>query len=149
MGFDEGTIERGGWMSESELSVGSELLGYRVERLLGRGGMGVVYLCEDPRLRRPVALKLLTASLALDDGFRERFLAEAELAASLDHPHVVPIYEAGNRDGNLFIAMRYVEGSDLKALIHDGPLSAERALGVCAQLAGARVFAQEQGVAHR
>jgi serine/threonine protein kinase len=84
-------------MSDSDLSVGSELFGYRVERLLGRGGMGVVYLCEDSRLRRPVALKLLTASLALDDAFRQRFLAEAELAASLDHPHVVPISAACNR----------------------------------------------------
>ena len=148
MGLDEGTIERGGWMSESELSAGSELFGYRIERLLGRGGMGVVYLCEDPRLRRLVALKLLTASLALDDGFRERFLAEAELAASLDHPHVVPIYEAGNRGGILFIAMRYVEGSDLKALIHDGPLSAERALGLCAQVAEALDFAHEHGLVH-
>jgi len=148
MGLDDGTIGRGGWMSDSELSAGSELFGYRVERLLGRGGMGVVYLCEDPRLRRPVALKLLTASLALDYGFRERFLAEAELAASLDHPHVVPIYEAGNRDGNLFIAMRYVEGSDLKALIHDGPLTAERALRVCAQVADALDFAHEHGLVH-
>src|ERR1700738_3679480 len=127
MGLDGDTIAGGGWMSDSDLPVGSELLGYRVERLLGRGGMGVVYLCEDSRLRRPVALKLLTASLAQDDGFRERFLAEAELAASLDHPHVVPIYEAGDQDGRLFIAMRYVEGSDLRALIQDGPLSAERA----------------------
>ena len=104
-------------MSDSDLSAGSELFGYRVERLLGRGGMGVVYLCEDTRLRRPVALKLLTASLALDVAFRGRFLAEAELAASLDHPHVVPIYAAGDRDGRLFIAMRYVEGTTLDRLI--------------------------------
>src|ERR1700721_149464 len=127
-------------MSESELPAGRELFGNGAGGWRGRGGGGGVCLWEDSRLPRPVALKLLTASLALDDGFRERFLAEAELAASLDHPHVVPIYEAGNRDGNLFIAMRYVEGSDLKALIRDGPLSAERALGVCTQIADALDF---------
>ena len=98
-------------MSVSDLSVGSELLGYRVEALLGRGGMSVVYLAEDLRLRRRVALKLLAPSLAEDEAFRERFLAESELAASLDHPYVVPIYEAGEVDGGLFIAMRYVEGA--------------------------------------
>ena len=135
-------------MSDSDLSAGSELFGYRVERLLGRGGMGVVYLCEDSRLRRRVALKVLTGSLAQDDGFRARFLAEAELAASLDHPHVVPIYEAGDEDGHLFIAMRYVEGSDLKALTRDGPLSPERALELCSQVADALDFAHEHGLVH-
>ena len=135
-------------MADPDLEAGSELLGYRVERLLGRGGMGVVYLCADSRLRRPVALKLLTASLAQDAGFRERFLVEAELAASLDHPHVVPIYEAGDRDGRLFIAMRYVEGSDLRALIRGGPLSAQRTVEVCSQVAGALDFAHERGLVH-
>ena len=136
-------------MSGSDLSVGSELLGYRVEGLLGRGGMGVVYLAEDLRLRRRVALKLLAPSLAADEAFRERFLAESKLAASLDHPCVVPIYEAGEADGRLFIAMRYVEGSDLKALLRDGPLTAERAVRVCAQVADALDFAHERGLVHR
>jgi WD40 repeat protein/predicted Ser/Thr protein kinase len=135
-------------VSESEAPIGGELFGYRIEGLLGRGGMGVVYLCEDLRLRRRVALKLLTASLAQDAEFRERFLAEAELAASLDHPNVVPIYEAGDVDGQLFIAMRYVEGRDLRALIRDGPLSAERALGLCAQVAEALDFAHQHGLVH-
>src|SRR5579859_3681588 len=110
--------------------------------------MGVVYLCEDPRLHRKVALKLLTGSVARDVGFRERLLAESELAASLDHPNVVPIYEAGEADGSLFIAMRYVEGSDLKALIRAGPLSLERALEVCAEVAAALDFAHERGLVH-
>ena len=136
-------------MPGSDLFVGSELLGYRVEGLLGRGGMGVVYLAEDLRLRRRVALKLLAPSLAEDEGFRERFLAESKLAASLDHPCVVPIYEAGDGDGRLFIAMRYVEGSDLNALLQDGPLTAERTFGVCAQVADALDFAHGKGLVHR
>jgi serine/threonine protein kinase len=93
-----------------------------------------------------VALKLLAPSLAKDEAFRERFLAEAELAASVDHPCVVPIYEAGEADGRLLIAMRYVEGSDLKELLRDAPLSAARAVAVCAQVAKALDFAHERGL---
>ena len=90
--------------------VGGELAGYRLERLLGRGGMSVVYLAEDTRLGRKVALKLLAPELAEDERFRERFLRESRLAASLDHQNVIPIFEAGDANGLLFIAMRYVEG---------------------------------------
>ena len=136
-------------MSVSELPVGSELLGYRIEGLLGRGGMSVVYLAEDLRLRRRVALKLLAPSLAEDEAFRERFLVESELAASLDHPCVVPIYAAGEADGRLFIAMRYVEGSDLKNLLRDGLLTPERTVGLCAQVAEALDFAHGRGLVHR
>ena len=118
--------------------VGSELLGYRIEALLGRGGMGVVYRAYDPRLKRQVALKLLAPELAQDERFRERFLRESELAASLDHASIVPIYEAGEAEGVLFIAMRYVEGSDLTELLQaQGALAPERALAVCAQLSDA------------
>ena len=91
--------------------VGTELAGYRIEALLGHGGMSVVYLAEDRRLKRRVALKLMAAGLAEDETFRERFLRESELAASIDHPNIVPIYEAGESDELLFIAMRYVEGA--------------------------------------
>ncbi len=136
-------------MSVSDLSVGSELLGYRVEAVLGRGGMSVVYLAEDLRLRRKVALKLLAPALAEDEAFRERFLVESELAASLDHPNVVPIYAAGEADERLFIAMRYVEGSDLKELLRDGPLAPERAVRLCGQVADALDFAHERGLVHR
>ena len=94
--------------------VGTELAGYRIESLLGWGGMSVVYLAEDLRLKRRVALKLLAAGLAEDESFRDRFLRESELAASIDHPNIVPIYEAGTTEDILFIAMRYVEGRDLK-----------------------------------
>jgi YVTN family beta-propeller protein len=136
-------------MTISDLAVGSELLGYRVEGLVGRGGMGVVYVAEDVRLRRRVALKLLDPRLAEDGAFRERFLAESELAASLDHPCVVPIYQAGEADGRLFIAMRYVEGSDLKRRLRDGPLSPARTVAICAQVADALDFAHERGLVHR
>jgi YVTN family beta-propeller protein len=111
--------------------------------------MSVVYLAEDLRLRRKVALKLLAPKLAEDEAFRERFLVESELAASLDHPNVVPIYAAGEADWRLFIAMRYVEGSDLKELLREGPLSAERTIGLCGQVADALDFAHERGLVHR
>jgi hypothetical protein len=95
--------------------VGTELAGYRVESLLGQGGMSVVYLAEDLRLKRRVALKLMAAGLAEDDAFRERFLRESELAASIDHPSIIPIYEAGERDGTLFIGCATSRAGDLRA----------------------------------
>jgi len=131
-----------------DLARGAELAGYRIEALLGRGGMIVVYLAEDLRLKRRVALKLLAPWLAEDEGFRERFLEESELAASLDHPNIVPIYEAGEADGRLFIAMRYVEGSDLKELLRDGPLAPERALALVAQVGTALDAAHARGLVH-
>src|SRR5438067_12548484 len=104
-------------MPSLDVRTGMRLLDYRVEAVLGRGGMSVVYRAEDLRLKRKVALKLLAPQLAEDERFRERFLRESELAASIDHPHVIPIYEAGEVAGLLYIAMRYVEGSDLKRLL--------------------------------
>jgi YVTN family beta-propeller protein len=130
--------------------IGSELVGYRIEALLGRGGMGVVYRAFDPRLKRNVALKLLAADLAEDRRFRERFLKESELAASIDHASIVPIYEAGETDGQLYIAMRSVEGTDLAALLsEEGPLGPERAIAISAQLADALDTAHERGLVHR
>ncbi len=129
--------------------IGSELLGYRIEALIGQGGMSVVYLAEDLRLRRRVALKLLAPALAEDEAFRERFLEESQLAASLDHPNVVPIYEAGEAGDELYIAMRYVEGQDLKQLLSEGPLAADRGIALCAQVADALDFAHERGLVHR
>ena len=127
---------------------GSQIADYRIEAVLGRGGMSVVYLAEDLRLKRRVALKLLTPTLAEDERFRDRFLRESELAASLDHANVIPIYEAGEADGSLFIAMRYVEGSDLKALLRDGALSEERAVLLAGQVAAALDAAHERGLVH-
>ena len=130
--------------------VGTELAGYRIERVLGRGGMSVVYLAEDPRLRRKVALKILAPELAGDERFRERFLRESQLAASLDHPNVVPVYEAGEVDRLLYIAMRYVPGTDLKALLRaEHALDPGRALAFVSQLASALDAAHERGLVHR
>ena len=99
------------------IAAGDVVAGYEVGELVGRGGMGEVFRAIDVRLDRPVALKLLVERLSGDEGFRERLLRESRLAASLDHPNVVPIYEAGEADGRLFIAMRYVDGTDLKSLL--------------------------------
>ena len=104
------------------ITPGSRFASYRVEALVGRGGMGVVYRATDLSLERPVALKLIAPELADDERFRGRFLKESRLAASLDHPNVIPIYDAGEHDGHLYLAMRYVEGSDLKTML-DGERS--------------------------
>src|SRR4051794_41895171 len=115
---------------------GTTFAGYEVQAVVGRGGMGVVYLARDPKLERPVALKLIAPELARDERFRSRFLKEPRLAAALDHPHVIPIYDAGDCDGQLYLAMRYVEGSDLGTLLQrDGPLEPGRALELLAQIA--------------
>ena len=121
-----------------------EVLGYRIERVLGRGGMSVVYLAEDLRLKRQVALKLLAPPMSTDEAFRGRFLEESQLAASLDHPNVVPIYGAGEAGDDLYIAMRYVEGQDLKVLLRAGALAAEPALRICSPVAEALDFAHER-----
>lgn len=120
------------------LGPGSTFAGYRVESVVGRGGMGVVYRATDLSLDRPVALKLIAPELADDQRFRRRFLEEPRLAASLDHASVIPIYEAGERGGQLYLAMRYVEGSDLRTLLQrEGTLAPDRALAILAQIAGA------------
>ena len=131
-----------------ELPRGTLIVDYRLEAILGRGGMSVVYLAEDLRLKRHVALKLLAPTLAQDERFRKRFLSESELAASLDHANVIPVYEAGEADGSLYIAMRYVEGSDLKARLADGPLSDEETVAVAMQVGGALDAAHERGLVH-
>ena len=110
-------------------NIGRELAGYRLEALLGRGGMGVVYRAYDLALDRDVALKLLAPHLADDVSFRERFLRESRLAASLEHPNVVPIHDAGEIDGQLYIAMRLVDGTDLKKRARRGPVGT----GSCGQ----------------
>ena len=133
-----------------DLPIGSELAGYRIEALVGRGGMGVVYRAHDLALDRDVALKLLSPDLADDVSFRERFLRESRLAASLEHPNVVPIHDAGEVDGRLYIAMRLVEGTDLKALLHaEGALAPARALRIVEQVAGALDAAHARGLVHR
>jgi YVTN family beta-propeller protein len=135
----------------STYEPGSEIAGYRIESLVGRGGMAVVYRAEDLRLGRKVALKLLSAQLADSEQFRQRFIRESRLAASLDHPNIVPIYEAGEADGQLFIAMRYVLGSDLKGLLVEqgGRLPADRTLRLLVQIGDALDSAHRAGLVHR
>ncbi len=129
--------------------VGTEVAGYRIESMLGRGGMSVVYLAEDLRLKRRVALKLLAAGLAEDGSFRDRFLRESELAASIDHPNIIPIYEAGTAEDLLFIAMRYVDGRDLNERLHEGRSDPAAAIGILVQLASALDAAHARGLVHR
>ena len=130
--------------------VGSSIGPYRIEALLGRGGMGVVYRATDPRLGRQVALKLLSPELSGDARFRARFERESHLAASIDHAGIVPIYEAGEIDGLLYIAMRYVDGSDLAQLLRrEGPLEPARAIELVGQLAEALDAAHARGLIHR
>jgi serine/threonine-protein kinase len=130
--------------------VGETFGGYTIESVLGRGGMGTVYLATHERLARKVALKVIAPRLAHDGEFRERFLRESRLAASLDHPNVIPIYDADEVDGVLFLSMRYVGGPSLKALIEDhGMLSPEETLGVVEQIAGALDAAHGKSLVHR
>ncbi|HEU0246784.1 MAG TPA: ABC transporter substrate-binding protein [Gaiellaceae bacterium] len=130
--------------------IGTELLGYRIDALVGRGGMGVVYRAYDLRLKRNVALKLVAPEWAGDERFRERFLDETELAASLEHPDVVPIYDAGEVEGQLYLAMRFVEGTDLKRLLAgEAPLEQARALAIVSHVADALDAAHERGLVHR
>lgn len=134
----------------AENRVGTNLGEYQLESVLGRGGMSIVYRADDLRLKRKVALKLLAPELGEDDKFRERFLRESQLAASLEHPNVVPIYEAGELGGLLYIAMRYVPGTDLRAFLRrQGALDPERSLEIVSQLANALDAAHERGLIHR
>ncbi len=132
------------------IGTGSDFLGYRVEELIGQGGMGVVYRAYDLRLKRPVALKLVAPSLALDEAFRARFARESELVMSLEHPNVVPIYDAGDVDSHVYLAMRLVDGSDLGTLLRaEGALEPARAIAICSQVAAALDAAHERGLVHR
>jgi streptogramin lyase/predicted Ser/Thr protein kinase len=133
-----------------DFSIGSEVAGYRIEELIARGGMGVVYRATHLGLDRPVALKVIARELADRDGFRGRFLRESRLAASLDHPAVVPVYDSREVDGELIVAMRLVRGGDLRGLIErEGPLAPERALDLLGQVAAALDVAHAAGIVHR
>jgi Protein kinase domain len=132
------------------VEIGSVIAGHRIERLVGRGGMGVVYAAVDVALDRPVALKLIAPELAADPAFRRRFMAESKIAASIDHPNVVPIFGAGEHDGVLFLAMRFVAGDDLRTIVtRAGPLAPERAAAIVTQVAAALDAAHARGLVHR
>jgi YVTN family beta-propeller protein len=132
------------------LHEGDEFAGHRIVGIAGRGGMGVVYRAIQLDLDRPVALKLIAPHLAEDPGFRDRFVRESRAAASIDHPNVIPIYYTGEDDGALYIAMRYVEGSDLRTLVRaEQHLDAGRAANIVAQVASALDAAHARGIVHR
>jgi serine/threonine protein kinase/Tol biopolymer transport system component len=133
-----------------QILAGSVFAGYRLVRLLGRGGMGAVWEATDERLERRVALKFLSPELAQDARFRRRFLAESRLAASLDHPNIVPVYEAGEADGELFIAMRFIDGPTLEQVIaSEGGLQPSRAIRLLSGVADALDVAHDLGLVHR
>ena len=129
---------------------GREIAGFRIESEIGRGGMGVVYLATQSFPERKVALKLLSPDLASDPAFRERFVHESNAAASTEHPNIVPVYGAGEADGQLYLAMRFIEGTDLGSLLStEGALAPDRAARICAEIADALEAAHERGLIHR
>ncbi|MFC5146877.1 serine/threonine-protein kinase [Streptomyces aureoversilis] len=133
----------------SEL-IGRRIAGYEVESEIGRGGMAVVYRARDLRLGRIVALKLLAPELARNDTFRKRFGHESQVAAAIDHPHIVPVFEAGEADGLLYIAMRYVAGQDLRVLLdREGPLPPDAVCRIAGQVASALDAAHANDLVHR
>ena len=129
--------------------IGTEVAGFRIESVLGRGGMSVVYVAEQVRLGRKVALKVLTSELAWDEQFRERFVRESHIAATIDHPNIIPIYDAGEADGVLYIAMRYVQGPDLKEILKRGNLGVGRTIFLVEQLTSALDTAHAHSLVHR
>ncbi|MEU9701664.1 serine/threonine-protein kinase [Streptomyces sp. NPDC047981] len=130
--------------------VGKQIADYRVEAEIGRGGMAVVYRARDLRLDRTVALKLLAPELARNDTFRKRFAHESRVAAAIDHPNIVPVFEAGETEGVLYIAMRFVAGQDLRALLdREGPLPTVKAGRIAVQVASALDAAHAHELVHR
>jgi hypothetical protein len=129
--------------------IGTTLAGYRIETVIGRGGMGVVYRADHLSLGRKIALKVLAPALAANDSFRRRFVHESRMAASIEHPNIIPIYEAGEAEGLLFLAMRYVEGPDLGKLLIDGPLAPRRTVNLLGQAAAGLDAAHARGLVHR
>jgi serine/threonine protein kinase len=133
-----------------ELLVGQSLGGYRIEALAGRGGMGLVYRARQSRPDRVVAIKVISPQYSDDADFRRRFERESNMAAQIEHPNVLPVYEVGEEEDRLFIAMRFVEGTDLGALRQRmGRLTPPEAARLVTQVAGALDAAHERGLVHR
>jgi len=132
------------------LAPGSTFAGYEVESVVGLGGIGILYRARQIRLDRPVALKVVEPESARDPVVRERLRREARAVAALDHPNVVPLYEAGEKDGTVYIVTRWVEGTELGTLLHDeGAMEPGRAAWTAAQIASALEIAHEKGLVHR
>jgi len=140
--------ETGPVLTDPELP--GRIAGYRLDRYIGRGSLAVVYLARDERLDQQVALKVLEPELARDAAFRARFLRDSQAAAAIGHPHIIPVYEAGDADGLLYLAMRYVRGGDARSLLNRlGPLPCGQAWGIVAQVASALDAAHARGLVHR
>ncbi len=134
----------------ASVPVGSQIAGYRLEDRICAGGMAVVFRAVDERLGRRVALKVLPPELAADGEFRERFIRESRAATAVDDPHLIPVYQAGEADDVLFIAMRYVAGGDVRSLVRrEGPLSPERMAAIVSPVASALDAAHAAGLVHR
>ena len=131
------------------LTAGTRLGPYEIVAPIGAGGMGIVYLAEDTRLHRRVALKFLPPAVALDPHARARFLREAQAASALDHPNIATVYEVGDWNDQLFIAMRYYEGETMRQRIDRGPLSIPEAVGAAGQIAAGLAAAHRAGIVHR
>jgi serine/threonine-protein kinase len=130
--------------------LGTVIAGYRIEERIGRGGMGVVYRAQHLNLQRRAAIKIIAPDLAESEGFRERFTREARIAAALQHPNIVTVYDAGEVDGMLYLAMQFIQGEDLAAILRrDGRLRPYRAIDVCRQVASALDAAHAMGLIHR
>ena len=136
--------------ASGDFEAGTEVAGYLVREQVGWGGMAAVYRAYEVRLGRWVALKILAPEIASDASFRRRFISESRAAAAVDHPHIIPVFEAGEADGVLFIAMRYVDGGDVRMLVRRlGPLDAVRACRIIGQVASALDAAHAAGLVHR
>src|SRR5262249_46537289 len=132
------------------LSAGTMFSGFRIQRAIGRGGMGLIYLAREIRLDRLVCLKVISGEVADDERFRTRFSKESRTAASIEHPHVVTVFRAGEEDGLLYVAMRYIPGLDLQRLISTrGPIGAEEAAALIAQVASGLDAVHMAGLVHR
>jgi tetratricopeptide (TPR) repeat protein len=129
--------------------IGSTVSHYRIVEKIGEGGMGEVYLAEDTKLKRKVALKFLAKELTQDETRKQRFIQEARAAAAIEHPHIAAIHDIDEADGHLFIAMEHVRGESLREVIEHGSLGARRSLELAAQIADGLSAAHEQGVVHR
>ena len=133
-----------------DVGVGSQIASYRLDEQIGWGGMAVVYRALDVRLDRWVALKILAPEIARDGSFRQRFISESRAAAAVDHPHIIPVFEAGEAGGVLYIAMRYVGGGDVRTLFRRlGPLDAARVTSIVTQVAAALDASHAIGLVHR
>jgi tRNA A-37 threonylcarbamoyl transferase component Bud32 len=132
------------------LGPGTLVAGYRVESRIGAGGMAMVFRARDEKLGRTVALKILAPALAGDREFRERFDRESRAVAAVDHPHIIPVYAAGEADGVLYLAMRFISGGDLRSIVkREGPLPGDRAISLLSPIAAALDAAHRVGLLHR